>query len=185
MRQATVLYQVQDAEGYAWDVKEERPTSHGWLLLLGWPTRVPRGKGGCGGPGTIPTSHLVDYMTEHRMGKIELPIGTSTIKRLRRVLGHHRYRDAEQWWMQHIMDLMEMTCEEFAATHSVSAASVSMWRRRITGEQRARLAGWWRTPEVIALAKTDISTYALAHTLDISTSLAWALKHRVQTLEAR
>jgi hypothetical protein len=109
---------------------------------------------------------------------MRLPLGKQTTQRLRHVLGHHRYADAEQWWFQHIHDLLSMTGREFAAVHDVSEASVSIWRRRITGEQRARPEGWWMTPRTIELARSGLSTYALAHILKISTSLAWNLKRR-------
>ena len=58
-RKAIILSVEQDWEGNDWDIRERRPTKHGWSVLLGWPSGYPRGRGGIGGPSAILTQPLV------------------------------------------------------------------------------------------------------------------------------
>ena len=179
-RHAKILYETPDAEGWAWDVREERDTEHGFPILLGWPTGVPRGQAGCGGPAAIPTTPLVAYMQLHRdaPGQMQLPLGKHTITRLRRLLGHHRYQDRAAWWEARIDDLLALSGEQFCAKHGSSIAAASIWRRRLGDDRRARPADWWREPKVLSLLRSGMSTYAIAHALNISTSLAWSGRQR-------
>jgi hypothetical protein len=131
-RHALILYQVEDYQGRAWDVREERDTLHGWPLLLGWPEDTPRGLGG-GGPRVIITHELAGYLKDLRFdpGLIELPLGLTATKRLRRELGYHRYRDRPLWWAARNEDLRTMTLEAFAAKHRCSTGAASQARAHI------------------------------------------------------
>lgn len=179
-RFARILYQIGDAEGWLWDVREERDTGHGFPLLLGWPFGVPRGRGGAGGPAAIPTMELVAYLEIHRPcpAKMTLPLGATAVKRLRRQLGYDRYADRARWWEERIQDLFRLTGEEFVRRHGGTESAASLWRRRLGGERRARPGDWWHDPKVLTLLQSGISTYALAHVLGISTSVAWTAKQR-------
>jgi len=133
-RKARIIGQVIDAFGDAWDIREERPTSHGFSVYLGWPQAVPRGQGG-GGPRTIITRELAAYLESHRHNfkDIDLPLGKTAIKRLRRVLGHHYRQDRALWWEERFKDLISMTVEDFSLKHGVSQGAVSQWRKTLIG----------------------------------------------------
>jgi hypothetical protein len=184
-RVAKILYRASDAEGWLWDVREERDTDHGFPLLLGWPFGVPRGKGGAGGPAAIPTVELVAYLNLHRENpaQMTLPLGPTAIKRLRRQLGHDRYADRATWWEERIEDLFGLTGQQFVIKHGANEGSASLWRRRLGADRRARSADWWRDPKVLKLLRSGMSTYALAHVLQVSTHLAWSGKQRAEALD--
>lgn len=134
-RVALIIGQAQDIEGRLWDVREERPTPHGWPVLLGWPRGVSRGRGG-GGVRVILTPELADYLVAHRHapGAMDLPIGRNAIKRLRTILGHHWREDRPEWWAERREDLARLTLEEFCARHGVSQGAASQWRARLAKE---------------------------------------------------
>lgn len=133
-RVARVLYQVFDHFGDEWDVRVERPTGHGFDVLMGWPSGVPRGKGG-GGVRTILTTPLADWLEMHRFcpAQVDLPVGRNVVKRLRRVLGHDRYQDIRKWWLDRFDDLITLTLEEFSDKYGVSMGAADNWRRKLVG----------------------------------------------------
>jgi hypothetical protein len=130
-RQAVILYRIRDYRGLSYDVREERDTPHGWPVLIGWPSDIERGRG-CGGPGVIITDQLKAYLETMRydFGLISLPISGTSIRKLRRILGHHRYRDRPLWWAQRQSDLMSMTLEQFCAAHGCSIGAASQARKK-------------------------------------------------------
>jgi hypothetical protein len=131
-RCARILYQVADYQGRLWDVREERDTSHGWPLLMGWPVDTPRGPGG-GAPRVIMTKELKEYLDDMRYDckYIILPISKTVRTRLRRLLGHHRYRDRPRWWLARIEDLKNLSLEKFCRKHSCSTGAASQARSRL------------------------------------------------------
>lgn len=138
-REATVIDQAVDAWGDAWDVREARPTRHGFDVLLGWPAGAPRGKGGSGGPKVVVTAELARYIDALRGTRrpLELPIGVTTIKRLRRLLGHNSHVDRAAWWEQRANDLGDLTIEAFAKRHGCPS-----------GRPRRRAAPSWASLSV-------------------------------------
>ena len=130
-RQAVILYQVTDYAGLLWDIREERETPHGWNVMFGWLSDVPRGTG-AGGPQVVIDENLKNYLDGMRLdpGLIDLPIGNTTVKRLRKVLGHHGYRDRPLWWGSRKADLLTMTLSEFCAKHKCSMGSASQMRKK-------------------------------------------------------
>lgn len=134
-RKANIIGSTKDIFGDLWDVREELPTDHGFNLLIGWPQAAPRGPGGGGGPRAIITEELASYLERYRHNPkdIDLPIGKSAIKRLRRLLGHHYRHDRNLWWDERFEDLISLTIEEFAKKHNVSTGAVSQWRAKLVG----------------------------------------------------
>ena len=100
-REATIIGHAQDYKGNSYDVREIRPTPHGFDVLLGWPDSLQRGQGGSG-PKVILTTALADFLVATKLAPAEwvLPIGGTTIKRLRRELALNWYRDKGQWWLE-------------------------------------------------------------------------------------
>lgn len=100
-RPRKILFQSVDCFGHTWNVTESRPTEHGWDVLAGYP--VVNGapvKGVKGPPRTVITPELCAYLEEFRMkrAKVRLPFGSTTICRLRRMLGMNYWHDCKAWW---------------------------------------------------------------------------------------
>ena len=126
------LYQVRDHNGHLWNVGEERPTEHGWELLLGWPALDTKGRGESGGGRrVIITKELVVYLESTRMtpGKAQLPICEDTLRTLRRKLGMSYRADRKKWWEEVECELCSPS-PQFAAVHSVSTTTVMKQRRK-------------------------------------------------------
>ena len=158
---------VEDAFGDIWHVRQSRGTNHGFEIYLG----RPREATGPSGSTVILTADLAAHLEKHRWSAFEamdLPLGGTTIGRLRRLLGHHRYQDAEMWWLERIQDLERMTIADFAARHRVSTGAVSQARRALADVPAQRNANWWRTPEMVALWHSKQPTASIAAKLGLS-----------------
>jgi hypothetical protein len=183
-RHATIIGSVQDLDGAPWDVREIRPTAHGFDLYIGWPAGQ-RGPGH-GGPRAIPTRELYEYWDARRLerdGSIyDLPLGHSAIKRLRALLGLNLYRESEQWWLDRLDDLLALTGAEFARRHGVHQTSVSVAHAAIFGK-RLRAPGWWRNPPARGLLAGNLPRAYVADRLGISIGsvgrLRWILRREV------
>jgi len=124
-RKARIIGLAVDVNGQAWDVREYRPTSHGFSIVIGWPQGESRGRGGRG-VAVAPTQALAEYLAFTRLKDIELPIGGTAIKRLRRELGIHW--DWDVWWRSRCDDLLDLTLEEFCARYGCSIGAASQRR---------------------------------------------------------
>src|SRR5579875_1425891 len=98
---------VLDSWGDPWRVDETRLTKHGFAIYLGRPREMT----GPMGRQTVITSELAAHFERHRRNPtcMDIPLSDTTIKRIRAVLGHHRYQDLEMWWLERMTDLAEMT----------------------------------------------------------------------------
>ncbi|GAB7024737.1 hypothetical protein [Salidesulfovibrio brasiliensis] len=135
-RRATIIGQAEDISGEAWDVRESRPTPHGFAVLLGWPHSTQRGQGG-GGVRVILTPNLADYLAahcHHPVG-IDLPLSRNAVKRLRKMLDLDWTLDNEQWWHDHKADLLASTLADFCERHGKSLGAASQWRAVFGGKR--------------------------------------------------
>lgn len=135
-RQATIIGQAEDINGEVWDVREARPTPHGFAVLLGWPQTLQRGPGG-GGPRAILTGDLACYLAAHCQAPsgIDLPIGRGAVKRLRKLLDLNWQLDNAQWWHDHKTDLLASTLDDFCQRHGKSQGAASQWRAVFGGKR--------------------------------------------------
>lgn len=117
---------------------EERPTPHGWPVLLGWPVpRVSRG----GSPEIIITCPLATHLRAKASPAYDLPLSVHAIHRLRRRLGLDVRAERYRWWLDRIHDLGTLTLDAFADKHPppphighgarLSRAWISMMRKRL------------------------------------------------------
>lgn len=127
-RHADIIGTATDHAGQVWDVRERRPTTHGFDVLIGWPQGEPRGRGGRG-VAVILTADLARYLTSTRQRDIDLPIGRTAAQRLRTVLGVSWSWDA--WWADRADDLRSMTLEAFCGRHGCSIGAASQRRARL------------------------------------------------------
>jgi hypothetical protein len=180
-REAIIIGSVKDFWGDEWDVRETRPTTHGFDLCFGWPSGC-RGKG-FGGPGLICTTALNDYFKTHaldRNGSIyDLPAGRTTIKRVRLILGFNLYAESAVWWEERTEDLTDLPGVEFAKKHAVPASSVSIWRKRLIGK-RLREPFWWRENAIAELLQSNLPRAFVAQKLAISVGSVGRLRWLVR-----
>lgn len=131
-RSAEIIGTATDWLGRGWDVRERRPTAHGFDVLIGWPQDEARGRG-TRGVAVVPTPQLAAYLSETRQRDIDLPIGITAAKRLRREIGVSWSWDA--WWAARRADLLSMTLEAFAARHGCSIGAASQRRAELKRPQ--------------------------------------------------
>lgn len=113
-----------DYKGREWIVREERSTNHGFSIYLGRPFDSPRGY-----KTVILTKELAEYLLAARQLRpkdIDLPIGKTPLKVLRKELGVSWFKEREAWWRDKEAELQTLTLEQFAAKYSVSPAAASM-----------------------------------------------------------
>ncbi|MFE1598157.1 hypothetical protein [Methylobacterium sp. ID0610] len=134
----------------------------------------------------IVTPELAQHMERFRAAGgarggavLGLPLGATSIKRIRRLLGHHYIADRAAWWEAQAADLADLTIDAFAARHGCSVGSVSQARAALFGAS-LRPAGWWRAPDVAALILADRPRADIADQLGVSVGslgrLRWALR---------
>lgn len=172
---------VEDYWGDPWSVAESRLTDYGHDVLLGWPSPLPPGPRGR--PKTIVTTALAATLEAYRTNPsdLRLPVGATTIKRLRAALGHNRYLDRRQWWEDRADDLADLTLDEFARRHGVTAGAASRAATALWGPA-LRPAGWWRTPEVAAILLSEAPSGEIAIRLDIAAGSVRRLRHALGRL---
>ena len=131
-RKAQITGQASDWAGNTWDVRERRPSAHGFDILIGWPQGAERGQGGRG-VAVIISVELAQYLTKTRLRDTELPIGNTTVKRLRREVGASWSWD--DWWIARSEDLLALTLEAFCAKHGCSIGAASQRRTMLRESQ--------------------------------------------------
>ena len=124
-RDATIIGSATDWSGRLWDVREIRHTHHGFNIFVGWPKGEPRGRGGRG-VAIILTAELAQYLTVTRPKYVDLPIGDTTVKYLRRILGLNWSWD--DWWLDRQDDLLSLTLIDFCNKHACSVGAASQRR---------------------------------------------------------
>jgi hypothetical protein len=157
---------VLDAWNDAWRVDDSRRTDHDFEIYIGRPAAID----GPHGRTTIITAELADHFERHRRTpqNLDLPLSKTTVTRIRMVLGHHRYQDAEMWWLERVADLERLTIADFAVRHGVSAGAISQARAALAGGPRQRPANWWRSPDMQALLHSKKPTAWIAMQMGLS-----------------
>ncbi len=156
---------VFDAWSDIWAVSDSRKTDHGFEIYLGRPAVAS----GPMGAAVIITDDLAQWFERHRRTpkNLNLPLSKTTVTHIRSVLGHHRYQDAEMWWLERQTDLERLTTADFAAKHRVSAGAISQARQALIGP-RQRPANWWRTPEMIQILHSKMPLAWIAQQTGLS-----------------
>jgi hypothetical protein len=174
--------EIGDIDGILWDVRDIRPTKHGFDIYYGTPAFHS-----CGSlsrkPRLIATSHLVEFWdancTRGHGFLFDLPAGRTTLKRLRARLGFNFHDDTDAFWKDRIDDLRSLSGKEFAARHGVSRDLAVDWRCRFFGSTR-RTSGWWRKPKVMAALLSGQTLCKIGRKLGISVSQVFRLRARAR-----
>jgi len=146
-------------------IRQTRPVD----IVLGWPRGKRRGTGGAGRPGVILTPALVRYLERFRtnMKGIDLPISPKVIVRLRGLLGHHKWREMQQWWEDRNADLKTLTYVEFSKRYGRTPSAASIHGSRLNGS-RHRSKLWWTTPKALSVLASKKPDAEVAAALNMS-----------------
>ncbi|WP_372374201.1 hypothetical protein ACDI10_09795 [Vreelandella venusta] len=131
-REEKAVGTAKDVFGADWLVRERRDSGHDWSIEIGWPAD----NDGPQGVQIICTQPLANYLRKTRLKDVDLPIGKTAIKRLRKNL--ELYWSWDEWWAKREGDLRSMTLEAFAAKHSCSIGAASQRRTLIASDIRSR-----------------------------------------------
>ena len=156
-----------------WRVIDTRATLNGFDIHLGRPEPAS----GPRGAAVILTGDLVDYLNKFRRAPdlIDLPLSRTTLKRLRRVLGHNWYEDGERWWLARLNDLETLTAADFAVRHGVKPSAAVYARAEFVGPVQRR-AGWWRDAQAADLILSPQPRLYIAQMLGICASSVGRLR---------
>jgi hypothetical protein len=179
----SVCEQVYDVDGALWDVQEARSTNHGFDLLFGFAanSHLPN----CylsGKPRLITTPALAAYFAVHRTdphANFDLPVSPPTVRRVRRDLGFHFFRDRRAAWQQRADELKTLTSHEFAHKYDVDFKQVHEWRFLILG-RIARPLNWWNNPETLAILRGPATTREISEQLGITADHAARLRKQTR-----
>jgi len=185
-RHATIIGTTLDREGFPWDIRESRPTSHGFDLHFGWP-HAQRGKG-YGGPRLIPTPELYRYWAADRLardGRIyDLPCSHTALRRARRIFGFNLYLAHQRWWIERLDDLCNLSGAEFARKHAICEPDVSKASRFFFGS-RQRPNYWYLEPKTFALLVSDLPHAFISVQLGISIGASRRLRFNLRRIQPR
>jgi hypothetical protein len=177
MTKAIIIDTVVDLYGVSFDVRERRPTKHGFDLLFGWPSGK-RGMGH-GAPRVILTSGLADYLESIRLtpGSSDLPISRSAIKRLRFILRHCWKEDLAAWWKKNLQE------------SGKGASAFYMWRKRLGMDDTQRpgsIRSFWTEDmdqKLLELKKRGKTTKEISDILGRSPYAVFSRKRRLARKE--
>lgn len=166
-----VVGRVKDFNKAEWNLREVRPTKHGFDLCFGTPRSTYYGPY-CGAPKLIVTKALRDYWHRNRTKKLhfflDLPATSSSLNlTLRRLRFFHR-EDVKAFWKDRIEDLGTLSTREFAAKHGVTPAAAFEWRLKLV--KRGRPAGWWRAPGILKVLLSNMPLGEAGRELGIAIS---------------
>jgi hypothetical protein len=178
------LGEMTDLDGTLWEVREIRPTKHGFDLYCGNPVSY-RGTPIRGKSRLIPSIELMEFWSDNgtrRDGVLfDLPANRNTLKSMRATLGFNLHEATHAFWEDRLSDLRLLSADEFAEKHGVSRSAALARRLSIFG-RTMRPVGWWRKPKVIAILLSGQFLRIIGRQLGISTCYAFDLRARAQKL---
>ncbi len=174
------LGEITDIENTLWDVREIRPTKHGFDMHYG--TRTSRASN-AGKPRLIATIDLMEFWSANgtrRDGLLfDLPARRSSLASMRTRIGFNIHDDADAFWEDRLADLASLSSQEFAIRHGVTPCSAASRRYRIFGST-LRPRGWWRKRKVVTLLLSSQSLRKVGAKLGISSCHAFHLRARAR-----
>jgi hypothetical protein len=178
-RERATICQVRDVHGENWNVRQIRPTKHGFFLFFGSPAGRTWSSSAC----LVATKELRNFWdanrTRHDGFMYDLPAGRTTIKRVRHALQFNFRHDWMKFWGDRMDDLKNMKARDFAVKHKIDPLVVFDMRNKILG-RRARQIGWWREPRVLDILLAETTHRAAAAKLGIGTSQVFRLREQAR-----
>lgn len=120
----TIIGEARDVFGEGWNVRERRPTAHGFNIEIGWPEGSTPGPGhkGVGAPRVIVTESLASYLFAIAQWKdVDLPLGHNVLSKLRKRLELGYGVQREKWWQEHLEELKALGHARFACKYGLRA----------------------------------------------------------------
>jgi hypothetical protein len=180
MRKHPKLGEVTDFYGELWDIRQIRPTHHGFDAFYG--SRASQ-RDLTSNLHLIPTPELHHFWDMNRAkpnGLIyDLPAGRTTLKRARKKLGFNFPEEVTEFWTNRVDDLQSLSAHEFVEKHGVTHCAATGRRHAIFGN-RTRPAGWWRKPRYIEILLSDLTLDQAGKKLGISISQTHRLRRRAK-----
>jgi hypothetical protein len=174
------LGEIIDIENTLWDVREIRPTKHGFDMHYG--TRASRAYNGRI-PRLIATIDLMEFWsangTRHDGFLFDLPASHHSLTSMRARLGFNFFEATAAFWEDRIADLASLSSQEFATRHGVTPCSAASRRYRIFGTT-LRPRGWWRKRNVLTLLLSSQTLRKVGAKLSISSCHAFHLRARAR-----
>lgn len=185
-RRARILCTICDHFRDEWDVRRIECADAGFDVYQGWPSHLPRGPHGTGGPSWILTDPLAAWVKLNAVGfrtKLhELPFKRGAVDRMRRLLGIDRHSARWQWWRDREADVLTLTNAEFCRRHGYTEDMVTFWRRRLGHPPRLHADGWYLGPDVLpVLASATLPLAAIADAFGLSVKTVWQIRYILRT----
>jgi hypothetical protein len=176
------LGEIRDLDNTVWDVREIRPTKHGFDMLYGTRT-LGRGVLSGGKPRLIATIDLMEFWSVNGTRRdgilFDLPEGHRALDSMRAQLGFNFLEATHAFWNDRIDDLRSLPAKEFAARHGVSQSAAMSRRYRLFGSTK-RPRGWWRNRKVLSLLLSSQTLRKVASKLGISNCHVFHLRARAK-----
>ncbi|KGB26271.1 hypothetical protein AtDm6_0263 [Acetobacter tropicalis] len=100
---------------------------------------------------------------------LDLPLGSTTIKRLRSSVGMMWYEDRAKWWEERLPEMATMSATDFARKHEINVATACLAMIRYFGHAN-RPPGWWREKDAADTLLSGRPSVEIASALGIAPS---------------
>ncbi len=180
--------QIRDIDDLLWNIRETRPTRHGFDLFFGYPARVllRKQRGPVGKFRLIVTRELVSYWEAHYSDEAaiyDIPASRKIINRMsRRVCFNIELEHRRSIRRRRTIPPEPPSVCEFARLYNVSLEDAEEWRLFLL-EPTPRPHQWWRDPAPVAVLLSTASLAETAATLGISSTYASRLRNRVRAMD--
>ena len=177
--------QIIDVVGSVWNIRQSRPSKHGFPLLFGYPAFTPSYRRKPAGKyHLIATPALLKYWQncpQKNEDIFDLPAGASTLARLRQSLRRKFVSLQLAPQRQQGAQTSMRAIRDFAARFDVSLEEAQDWHFFLL-DPLTRPVAWWKEPAALAVFRSPLTLREMAETLRISEAQAGRLKLRALAL---
>ncbi len=180
--------QIRDIDDLLWNIREIRPTKHGFDLYFGYPAKVllRKQRGPVGKFRLIVTRELVSYWEAHYSDEAaiyDIPASRRIINRIsRRVCFNIELEHRRSIRRRRTIPPEPPSVREFARRYEVSLEDAEEWHMFLL-HPTPRPHQWWRDPAPMAVLLSTDSLAETAATLGISSTYASRLRNRVRAID--
>jgi hypothetical protein len=180
--------QIRDVDDILWNIRETRPTRHGFDILLGYPAKplLRRQRGPVGKFRLIVTRELVAYWEDHYADEAaiyDIPVSRRTVNLVsRRVCFNIALERRRSIRRRRTTPPEPPSIREFARRYQVSLEDAEEWHMFLL-DPTPRPHQWWRDPAPLAVLLSAATLAEMSLTLGISSTYASRLRKRAVALE--